>query len=95
MAFVYRNWKIEKGFYRIRERNLRRIFGELGIQEFRISRKGMMLYGLGETVYHPTALGEIFLSRIRLLHVFLGYGYFKRLPFLFKVTITQMGVQTF
>ncbi|MEW6376481.1 MAG: class I SAM-dependent methyltransferase [Thermodesulfobacteriota bacterium] len=76
MAFVYRNWKIEKGFYRIRERNLRKIFGELGIQEFRISRKGMTIYGLGETVYKLTSLGERFLSRIRFLNVFSGYCYF-------------------
>ncbi|MEW6376486.1 MAG: hypothetical protein AB1502_11950 [Thermodesulfobacteriota bacterium] len=76
MAFVYRNWKIEKGSYRIRERNLRKIFQELEIQGFRISRKGMTIYGLGETVYKLTSLGERFLSRIRFLNTFSGYCYF-------------------
>jgi len=44
MAFIYRNWKIEKGFYRIREGNLRKIFQESGIREFKIRVKGVIIY---------------------------------------------------
>ena len=77
MAFIYRNWKIEKGFYRIRKGNLKKVFQELGIKEFRISRQGMTIYGMGRTIYKLTSLGERFLSRIRFLNTFSGYCYFR------------------
>ena len=76
MAFIYRNWKIEKGFYRIRKRRLKRMFKELGITDFKIFTEGMTIYGLGETVYKLTSLGERFLSRIHFLNTFSGYCYF-------------------
>ena len=76
MAFVYRNWKIEKGFYRIRKRRLKMIFRELGITDFKIFTEGMTIYGLGETIYKLTSLGERFLSRIHFLNTFSGYCYF-------------------
>jgi hypothetical protein len=76
MAFVYRNWKIEKGFYRIRKRRLKMIFKELGITDFKIFTEGMTIYGLGETIYKLTSLGERFLSRIHFLNTFSGYCYF-------------------
>jgi SAM-dependent methyltransferase len=75
MALIYRNWKIEKGFYRIREGNLRRIFRELGIREFKISRQGMTIYGMGQILYQLTSIGEKVLSRFKLLNAFSGYCY--------------------
>jgi len=75
MSFVYRNWKIEKGSYRIREGNLRKIFLESGIRDFRISKRGMTIYGLGKTIYQVTSLMERILSRIKPLKMFSGYCY--------------------
>ncbi len=76
MSFFYRNWKIEKGSYRIRRGYLKKIFEESGVQEFRMTRHGMTIYGLGEIVYKLTSLGERFLSRVRILDYFLGHCYF-------------------
>lgn len=76
MSLLYRNWKIEKGSYRIREKNLRKIFGKLGIQEFRISRQGMAIYGMGRTVYKLTSIGERLLSRFPFLNLFSSHCYF-------------------
>ncbi len=75
MAFIYRNWKIEKGFYRIREGELRKPFQESGIREFKISRQGMTIYGLGQILYKFTFLLERFLSRFKPLNAFSGYCY--------------------
>ena len=75
MAFIYRNWKIEKGFYRIREGYLRNIFRELGIRDFKISRRGMTIYGMGRTLYQLTSLGEKIFSRFELLNTFSGHCY--------------------
>ncbi len=75
MAFIYRNWKIEKGFYRIREGNLRKIFRESGIRDFKISRQGLTIYGMGRTLYRLTSIGEGVLSRFKLLNTFSGYCY--------------------
>jgi SAM-dependent methyltransferase len=74
MPFVYRNWKIEKGFYRIREGILRKIFRESGIQ-LKISKQGMTIYGMGSVVYKLTFLAESFLSRFLPLNTFSGYCY--------------------
>jgi len=75
MSFLYRNWKIEKGFYRIRERVLRKIFDERGIRGFKFARHGMTIYGLGKRVYQLTAFMERILSNIKLLKMFSGYCY--------------------
>jgi SAM-dependent methyltransferase len=75
MAFIYRNWRIEKGFYRIREGNLRKVFRELGIREYKISKHGMTIYGMGRAIYKITSLGEAFLSKFRPLKTFSGYCY--------------------
>ena len=75
MAFVYRNWKIEKGFYRIQEGKLRRIFQGSGIREFRFSKHGMTIYGLGRAIYQITFLIERILSKIKPLQTFSGYCY--------------------
>jgi len=75
MSFVYRNWRIEKGSYRIRETNLRNIFRESGIMNFRISRQGMAIYGLGKTIYQITSLMEMILVKIKPLELFSGYCY--------------------
>lgn len=75
MVFIYRNWKIEKGFYRIQEGKLRRIFRESGIGEFRFSKDGMTIYGLGRTVYQITSLMERILSKIKPLKTVSGYCY--------------------
>lgn len=75
MAFIYRNWKIEKGFHRIREGNLRKIFDELGIKWFKISKRGMTIYGMGQALYKLTSLIEGLLSRFKLFNHFSGYCY--------------------
>ena len=75
MAFVYRNWKIEKGFYRIRGGNLRRIFQEFGIREFKISRHGMTIYGMGRIIFRLTSLGERCLTKFKPIKAFSGYCY--------------------
>ena len=75
MAFFYRNWKIEKGFYRIRKGVLRRIFQEMGIREFKLARHGMVIYGLGRMTYQITSLMERSLSKIKPLKMFSGYCY--------------------
>ena len=82
MPFIYRNWKIEKGFYRIREEELRKIFRGLGIREFRISKHGMTIYGMGRAIYKLTSLGETFLSEFKPLRTFSGYCYIagRKLP---------------
>ena len=75
MAFIYRNWKIEKGFYRIRGGNLRRIFQESGIKEFKISRHGMTIYGMGRIIFRLTSMGERFLTKFKPIKAFSGYCY--------------------
>lgn len=75
VPIVYRNWTIEKGFYRIRKRSLRKIFQEAGIKEFKISRQGMTVYGMGRTVYKLTFIVEMFLSRLKVFNPFSGYCY--------------------
>ena len=75
MAFIYRNWKIEKGSYRIRGGNLRKIFRESGIMNFRICKHGMTVYGMGRTMYKLTSLLEIFLSKLKPFRAFSGYCY--------------------
>jgi SAM-dependent methyltransferase len=74
-SFLYQNWRIERGFYRIRKGNLKKIFRELGIREFKISRRGMTIYGMGRILYQLTSLGERFLSRFKILRTFSGYCY--------------------
>lgn len=75
MSFVYRNWRIEKGSYRIREGNLRKIFAESGIEDFKISRKGMTIYGMGRILYRLTSVIERALSQFKLLNTLSGYCY--------------------
>ena len=75
MAFVYRNWKIENGFYRIRGGNLRRIFQESGIKEFKISMHGMTIYVMGRIIFRLTSMGERFLTKFKPIKTFSGYCY--------------------
>jgi SAM-dependent methyltransferase len=75
MSFVYRNWKIEKGSYRIREGNLRKIFVKSGIRDFRMSRQGMTIYGMGRLLFKLTSAGERFLTKFKAIRVFSGYCY--------------------
>ncbi len=75
MAFIYRNWKIEKGFYRIREGNLRKIFEESGIKRLKTLKRGMTIYGMGQALYKLTSLVEGLLSSSKLLNHFSGYCY--------------------
>lgn len=75
VSLRYRNWRIERGFYRIREGNLRKIFGELGIREIKISTRGMTIYGMGRVLYQLTSFGEKAFSRFKLLNTFSGYCY--------------------
>lgn len=75
LSFIYRNWKIEKGSYRIRKGNLKKIFRELGIREFRISRQGMTIYGMGRALYQITSFMERILSKMKPLQTFSGHCY--------------------
>jgi len=75
MAFIYRNWRIEKGFYRIREGNLRKIFRESGIRNFKISRQGMTIYGMGRVLFKLTSAAERFLTKFKTIRAFSGYCY--------------------
>ncbi len=75
MPFIYRNWKVEKGFYRIREGFLRKIFRESGIQELKISKQGMTIYGMGSEIYKLTQLMENLLSNFFPINTFSGYCY--------------------
>jgi SAM-dependent methyltransferase len=75
IPFLYRNWKIEKGFYRIREGYLRKIFRQLGMKMVRVSRQGMTIYGMGRSIYKLTSLVEMRLSQFKLLNNFSGYCY--------------------
>ena len=75
MSFLYGNWRIEKGSYRIRERNLKKIFQESGIIDFKVSKWGMTIYGMGRALYRVTSVMERMLSRIRPLRTFSGHCY--------------------
>jgi SAM-dependent methyltransferase len=75
MSLLYRNWRIEKGSYRIREGNLRKIFQALGVKEFKISKQGMTVYGMGRALYQITSVMERILSKIKPLQTFSGYCY--------------------
>jgi ubiquinone/menaquinone biosynthesis C-methylase UbiE len=75
MPFIYRNWKIEKGFYRIRENILQRIFQELGIAEIKTCTEGMTIYGMSRMIYKITHMVERLLSRFPMLKKFSGYCY--------------------
>ncbi len=75
MAFLYRNWKIEKGFYRIQKGRLRKYFEEMGINSFQFTRNGMSIYGMGKTIYRITSLMERGLSKMKPLKIFSGYCY--------------------
>lgn len=75
MPFIYRNWRIEKGCYRIREGVLRKIFRESGIQELKISKQGMTIYGMGVKIYKLTHLIENLLSSFSPINTFSGYCY--------------------
>jgi hypothetical protein len=75
MSFIYGNWKIEKGFHRIRTPLLRKIFQGSGLEEIKISHHGMVIYGLGQIIYRLTSLIEKGCSRFKLLKPFLGYCY--------------------
>jgi len=75
MSFLYGNWKIEKGSYRIREGNLRKIFRESGVTDFKVSRWGMTIYGMGRALYKLTSEGEKYLNRFKPIRIFSGYCY--------------------
>jgi SAM-dependent methyltransferase len=75
MPFVYGNWRIEKGFYRIRENLLNKLFRELGIKKIRVSSEGMTVYGMNRMIYRFTQTMEVCLSRFSILKRFSGYLY--------------------
>jgi SAM-dependent methyltransferase len=75
LSFVYGNWKIEKGFYRIRPTLLRKIFQESRITDIKISHHGMVIYGLGRIIYRLTSRMEVWFTAFKLLKPFLGYCY--------------------
>jgi SAM-dependent methyltransferase len=75
MSFIYGNWRIEKGFYRIRTNLLRKIFQESSLEEIKISHHGMVVYGLGQFIYRLTSLAERGCAPFKFLKPFLGYCY--------------------
>jgi len=75
MSFIYGNWKIEKGFHRIRPTLLRKIFRESSIADIKISHHGMVVYGLGGMIYRLTSRMEKWFTAFKLLKPFLGYCY--------------------
>jgi SAM-dependent methyltransferase len=75
MSLVYGNWKIEKGFYRIRPALLRKIFRESKITDIKIAHHGMVVYGLGRIIYRLTSRMEQWFAAVKLLKPFLGYCY--------------------
>ncbi len=75
MCLLYRNWRIEKGFYRIRVAFLRKIFRDASLSDIKISHHGMTIYGLGRIVYRLTSWGERWCGQSDLLKPFLGYCY--------------------
>jgi ubiquinone/menaquinone biosynthesis C-methylase UbiE len=75
LSFIYRNWKIEKGFYRIRTTYLRKMFRASSIREIKIFHHGMVIYGLGPVIYRLTSLMEKGCSQFKFLEPFLGYCY--------------------
>jgi SAM-dependent methyltransferase len=75
MGLIYGNWRIERGFYRIRAGLLRKIFRKANLRDFKISYHGMTIYGLGRIIYRLTSLGERWLGQSSLLKPFLGYCY--------------------
>jgi SAM-dependent methyltransferase len=75
MSFIYRNWKIEKGFYRIRSALLRKIFRESSVTDIKIFHHGMIIYGLGRIIYRMTSLMDRGCSQFKFLKPFLGYCY--------------------
>ncbi len=75
MPFIYKNWKIEKGFYRIRKNIIKKIFQELCIKEIKTCTEGMTIYGMNRMVYRITQNLERFFSRFSILKRFSGYFY--------------------
>jgi len=75
MSFIYKNWKIEKGFYRIRTTPLRKMFRESSIREIKIFHHGMVMYGLGAVIYRLTSWVERGCAQFKFLEPFLGYCY--------------------
>jgi len=75
MPFIYGNWIIEKGFYRIRLGRLKKIFQELGIKEVQCSTRGMTIYGMGKSIYQLTSWMERILSDLPFIKPFSGYCY--------------------
>jgi ubiquinone/menaquinone biosynthesis C-methylase UbiE len=75
MPFFYKNWKVEKGFYRIRKNRIKKIFRKNGIREIKIMHGGMTIYGMGKIVYIITNYLEKIFSYIPILKRFSGYLY--------------------
>jgi len=75
MCLIYKNWRIEKGFYRIRVAFLRKIFREASLSDIKISHHGMVIYGLGQIIYRLTSLAERGTAQFKFLKPFLGYCY--------------------
>jgi len=75
MSFIYGNWRIERGCYRIRTTLLRKIFQGSGVEDVKISHHGMVIYGLGRIVYRLTSLVEGWCGQFKLMKPFLGYCY--------------------
>ncbi len=75
MGLTYGNWRIERGFYRIRVAPLRKIFRKANLSDIMISHHGMTIYGLGRILYRLTSLAEKWCGRSKLLKPFLGYCY--------------------
>lgn len=74
MSFIYGNWKIEKGSYQIRKRNLKNIFLKSGIKNFIMIRYGIKIYGLGSSIYKITYFMEKILAKtFKFIYIISGY----------------------
>lgn len=74
--FIYGNWKIEKGFLRMSERNMKEILERTGYQNFRCGFGGFAIYGMGKFIHKITGFFESFLLKSTFLRKFSGFMYF-------------------
>lgn len=75
LPFLYGNWRVERGFRRVRARRLRRACEAAGLTRVRVAVAGAAIYGLGDGVYRVTAALERWCGAWPWLRPFLGFVY--------------------
>jgi SAM-dependent methyltransferase len=76
LPFIYGNWRVEKGFTRIRRRNIEKKLLKTGFADHRYGYGGFAVYGMNAAVHRVTKKIEDFLSRVPLFHKIAGFLYF-------------------